>query len=175
MRGCCKLGLGPRTWVKQFLKGCTLTVRAFRKNISPLAQTQKRICMSLPGWGKCPLEKQNLQVCFYLKFRGVNLQRGFPGDLVKNLLAIQEMRVRSLGWEGPLDKEMTTYSNILAQEMPWTQESGGLQFMGCKESDMSYRLNHHHQICRWSRNCDGKWPPKWLNDRKVGPGMVISL
>ena len=76
------------------------------------------------------LEKQNLQVCFYLKFRGVNLQRGFPGDLVKNLLAIQEMRVRSLGWEGPLDKEMTTYSNILAQEMPWTEEPGGLQSTG---------------------------------------------
>ena len=60
------------------------------------------------------------------------MQRAFPDDTVKNLLAIQEMRVRSLGWEDPLDKEMANYSSILAQEMPWTQEPGGLQFMDHK-------------------------------------------
>ena len=41
-------------------------------------------------------------------------------------LPMQEMRVRSLGREDPLKKEMTTHSNILAWEIPWTEESGGL-------------------------------------------------
>ena len=40
------------------------------------------------------------------------------------------MQVRSLGWEDPLEKEMTTRSGILAQEIPWTQEPGELQSMG---------------------------------------------
>ena len=40
--------------------------------------------------------------------------------------AIQETRVRSLGWEDSLEKGMATYSSILAQEIPWTEEPGGL-------------------------------------------------
>ena len=57
---------------------------------------------------------------------------------VKNLLAnqeIQETRVRSLGQEDPQKEEMTTYSNILAWEMPWTKELGMLQSMRSQESD----------------------------------------
>ena len=42
----------------------------------------------------------------------------------------QEMQVRSLGWEDPLEKEMATYSSILAWRIPWTEEPGGLQSMG---------------------------------------------
>ena len=49
---------------------------------------------------------------------------------VKNLPAIQETRVQSLGWEDPLEKEMATYSSILAWEIPWAEEPGGLQSMG---------------------------------------------
>ena len=41
----------------------------------------------------------------------------------------QEMGVRSLGWEVPLEKEMTTHSSILAWKTPWTEEPGELQFM----------------------------------------------
>ena len=41
--------------------------------------------------------------------------------------------VRSLGWEDPLEKEMATYSRILAWEIPWTEKPGGLQFMGSQE------------------------------------------
>ena len=46
--------------------------------------------------------------------------------------AVQEMRVRSLGWEDPLEIEMATYSSILTWEIPWTEELGGLQSMGHK-------------------------------------------
>ena len=42
----------------------------------------------------------------------------------------QEMQVQSLGWEDPLEKEMATHSSILAWEIPWTEEPGGLQSMG---------------------------------------------
>ena len=49
---------------------------------------------------------------------------------VKNKPAVQETRVRSLSWEGPLEKEMATHSSILAWKISWTEESGGLQSMG---------------------------------------------
>ena len=49
---------------------------------------------------------------------------------------MQEMQVRSLGQEDPLEKEMATHSSILAWEIPSTEEPGGLQSMGLQELDM---------------------------------------
>ena len=49
---------------------------------------------------------------------------------VKNLTAIQEFQVLSLGWKDALEKGMTTHSSILAWRIPWTEESGRLQSMG---------------------------------------------
>ena len=46
--------------------------------------------------------------------------------LVKNLPAMQETRVRSLGQEDPLEKEMATHTSNLAWRIPWTEEPGGL-------------------------------------------------
>ena len=52
---------------------------------------------------------------------------GFPdGSVVKNPPAKQETVVQSLGQEDPLEKEMTTYSTVLAWRTPWTEESDGL-------------------------------------------------
>ena len=51
-------------------------------------------------------------------------------QLVKALTAMWEIWVRSLGWEDPLEKGMTTHSCILAWRIPWTEEPGGLQSMG---------------------------------------------
>ena len=48
---------------------------------------------------------------------------------VKNLPAMQETRVQSLGQEGPLEKSMATHSSILAWKTPWTEEPGRLQSM----------------------------------------------
>ena len=45
---------------------------------------------------------------------------------VKNLPAVQETLVRSLGQEDPLEKEMATHSSILAWKIPWAEEPGGL-------------------------------------------------
>ena len=55
---------------------------------------------------------------------------------VKNLSAMQETRVQSLGREDPLEKGLVTHSNILACKIPWTEESGELQSMG------SQRVGH---------------------------------
>ena len=49
---------------------------------------------------------------------------------VKNLHAMQETCVQFLGWEDPLKKGMVTQSSILAWEIPWTEEPGGLLSMG---------------------------------------------
>ena len=51
-------------------------------------------------------------------------------QMVKCLPTMWKTRVRSLGWEDPLEKEMATHSSILAWKIPWTEEPGKLQFMG---------------------------------------------
>ena len=55
--------------------------------------------------------------------------------MVKNLPTMQETWVRPLGWKDPLEKGMATHSSILAWRIPRTEDPGGLQSMGCKESD----------------------------------------
>ena len=57
--------------------------------------------------------------------------------MVKNLPAIHETRLQSLGWEDPLDEEMATHSSILAWRIPRTEEPGGLQSVG------SQRVGHN--------------------------------
>ena len=56
--------------------------------------------------------------------------------MVKNLSAVQEIWVPSLGREYLLEKEMATHSTILAWEIPWAEKPGGLQFLG------SQRVRH---------------------------------
>ena len=50
--------------------------------------------------------------------------------MVKNLPAMQESQVPSLGQEDPLEKVIATHSSILAWRIPWIEEPGGLQSMG---------------------------------------------
>ena len=56
--------------------------------------------------------------------------------MVKHLPTMWEIRVRSLGQEDPLEKEMATHSSTLAWKIPWTEEPGRLQSMG------SHRVRH---------------------------------
>ena len=58
-------------------------------------------------------------------------------QMVENMPVVQEIWVQSLSWEDPLEKEMPTHSSILAWEIPWTVEPGGLQSMG------SQRVREH--------------------------------
>ena len=66
------------------------------------------------------------------------MQKGtsLVAQMVKSLPAMRETQVQFLSWENPLEKEMATYSSILAWEIPWTEEPGRLQSMG------SQRVGH---------------------------------
>ena len=57
-------------------------------------------------------------------------------QMIKNLLAMQNIQVRSLGQEDPLEKGMAAHSSILVWRIPWTEEPGGLLSMG------SQRVRH---------------------------------
>ena len=57
-------------------------------------------------------------------------------QMVKHLSTVQKTRVRSLGWEDPLEKEMAIHSSTIAWKIPWTEEPGRLQSMG------SQRVRH---------------------------------
>ena len=72
---------------------------------------------------------------------------GFPGgSVVKNPLAIQETQVQSLGWEDPLQKEITTYSSILAwKKTLWTEKPGRLQSMGLQRVGHDWATKHRHR------------------------------
>ena len=68
--------------------------------------------------------------------KGLTIGASLVVHMVKNLPAMQETRVRSLGQEDALEKEMVTHSSILAWRIPWTEEPGGLQSTG------SQRVRH---------------------------------
>ena len=78
----------------------------------------------------------------------VTLLEGFPsGSVVKNLPAMQVMRVWSLCQEDPLEKEMTIHSSIFAWEIPWTEKPGRLLSVGSQESDTTQWLNSDNPFC----------------------------
>ena len=59
---------------------------------------------------------------------------------VKHLSTMQETRVRALGWEDPLEKEMAIHSSTIAWKIPWTEEPGKLQSMGLQ------RVGHNSNV-----------------------------
>ena len=61
--------------------------------------------------------------------------------MIKNLPAMRETWVQSLGQEDLLEKEVAAHSSILAWRIPWTEEPGGLQPMGLQESDTTEQLD----------------------------------
>ena len=71
---------------------------------------------------------------------------GFPGDLVvKNCLPMQETWVQPLSWEYPLEREMVSHSSILAWEIPWAEESGGLESMESQRVRHDLTIKKHQQ------------------------------
>ena len=77
-------------------------------------------------------EHVGVQVCIH-----VCMCIGGGGPVVKNLPAMQETHVQSLGWKDSLEEEMAAHSGILAWTIPWIEEPGGLQSMG------SQRVGHN--------------------------------
>ena len=70
-------------------------------------------------------------------------------ESVKNLPAVQETRVQSLGWEDPLGKVIASHSSILAWKISWTEEPGGLQSMGSQRVGHNWATNTYSftRIC----------------------------
>ena len=66
--------------------------------------------------------------------------------MVKNLSAVQETRVWSLGQEDPLEKDMETHSSILARRILWTEEPDGLQSMGLQRVGHDWATNTYKQL-----------------------------
>ena len=66
------------------------------------------------------------------------------GSVVKNLPTMQETQVQSLSCKDPLEKGMATHSSILAWRIPWTEEPGGLQFMGSQrvQKDINWDIRN---------------------------------
>ena len=64
--------------------------------------------------------------------------------MVKNLVAMWETLVQSLGWEDALEEGMATHSSILAWRIPWTEQPGGQQSMGSQRVDTTERLSAAH-------------------------------
>ena len=70
-------------------------------------------------------------------------------QMVKNLPAMWETGVQSLGWDDPLEKGMATNFSILAWRIPWTEEPAGYSSRGWKELDMTEQLHSLSQHCIW--------------------------
>ena len=76
----------------------------------------------IPGLGRSPGEGMG----YLLQYSWASL----VAQTVKNLHALQETWLQSLGWEDPLEEGMATHSSILAWRIPWTEVLHGLQSMG---------------------------------------------
>ena len=70
------------------------------------------------------------QVCDSIRYLVLPYWASLVVQMVKNLPAVWETQVPSLGWENPLEEGMATHSSILAWRIPWTEELGGLQSTG---------------------------------------------
>ena len=110
--------------VKDLPTNCPWQWRAEEGNRSPPTQNPERCrrqLLSVPVSGS--------GVWGLIEDTG-NRRASLVAQTVKNLPAVQETWVHSLGWEIPLEKGIVTHSNILAWGIPWTEEPGGLQSLG---------------------------------------------
>ena len=81
-------------------------------------------------------------------------------QMVKNSLAMQEIQVQSLGWEGPWRREWHSTPVFLPGESPWTEDLAGYSLRGHKELDMIEQPAHTYLL--WRNICLGLLPTFWL-------------
>ena len=82
--------------------------------------------------GECSISGRGTSACQVVPG---HLLEGFLGGSGRICLPVQGMRIQSLSQKDPLEKKMATHSNILAWEIPWTEEPGGPQSVGLQELD----------------------------------------
>ena len=93
--------------------------------------------------------------------------------MVKNVPVMQEIWVRFLGQEDPLEKRMATHSSILAWKIPRMEEPGGLQSLGSQRVRHDWTANTHH-ICRIWKNDTNEHIYKTETDWQTSLSMIIS-
>ena len=104
-------------------------------------------------------------------------------QMVKNLTAMQETQVWSLGWEDPLEKRIATHFHILAWRIPWTTKSGGLKSMGSQRAGHDWATKHTAYTMALKQETDGlqtghlqssslllPWRRKWQPTPVLLPG-----
>ena len=98
------------------------------------------------------------------EYRWSSLKPQLVAQMVKNLPAMWDTWVQSLGGKDPLEREMATYSSVLAWEIPWTEEPGGLQSTGSQRVGPNRVTNTFTFIHHWGL-------PWWLSSKKNLPVM----
>ena len=111
---------------------------------SSSSKEQRCKCLPLNSGPRKGLQQSNLERVRY----------SLVTQTVKNLPAVQETQVWSLGREDPLEKEMATHSSILAWRSPWTEESGWLQSMGSQRA-------RHDWVTNTFFHFQGIYPTVW--------------
>ena len=99
-------------------------------------------CITYLHWdGDCSLKLSKLDLFYFVGTTLTVEQASMVAQKVKNLPAMQETGVRSLGWEDPLEKGLSIHSSILVWKIPWTEEPGGLQSMGSQRVGHDWATN----------------------------------
>ena len=118
MLGCCHQGLHWQAHLRQgFLKVSQLLWGFPDSSVGKESICNAEDPCLIPGSGRSPGE----EIGYPLQYSGASL----VAQLVKNLPAIRETRVQSLGGEDPLEEGMAAHSSILVWRIPWTEEPGG--------------------------------------------------
>ena len=159
----------PLTEKEKWVSGATSGIREReerkkwkrKSEINTVLAPSNRV--ELPSWlaakiyGKCLLQ-------FLLTSPGASL----VDHMVKNLSAMQETQVPSLGQADPLEKEMATYSNILAWRTPWTEEPG-------LKSMVSQRIRHDWATHTFTLTSPDNSADTWFISNKGSPACVPSF
>ena len=95
------------------------------------------------------------------------------GSEVNNPPVKQETQVRFLGWEDPLEKEIATHSSVLAWDIPWTEEPGGLQSTGLQRAGHDLVTKEQQQV-GFPGGSDGQESACSAGDPGSIPGLGIS-
>ena len=101
------------------------TLKKIRQNLTDSTRNIKRSSLSGKDYKKQEFRREENPTSKYM----VNATASLVAQMVNNLPAMWETQVRSLGQEGPLDKERATHTSTLAWRIPWTKEPGALQSM----------------------------------------------
>ena len=120
------------------------------------------------------LNWSNILACCLLNIYAEPVGASLVSQLVKNLPAMQEAQIGSLGWEDPLEKEVATHSSTFAWRIPWTEELDRLESMGWQRvgHDCAWlSLSHIHAEYMSKRL---SWMNKKLKSRFLGKISITS-